>query len=359
MLIAVAVAAAVTRAADPVEEPLAILTHDDLVLSAKLTRPSTGPIVAGVVLLHGSGATDMDQTVPAALTSTGRAERPFADLADRLARSGFAVLRYNKRGVESDPRQNDPHVIETTGVADLVADAMQAVSLMRATGVVRPERVVLLGHSEGSVVGSLVAERDPAIAGLACISPMARGLAAILHYQLVERVLTWAFAQVDSDHDGRLSREELAAHPRYRIPAARLDQDGDGTVDHRELACGLEADWQRFLKGAEGSPWMREHLSLETNLERMPRLALPIQLFHGEEDAQTPLDEARSLARALARRPSGPATLDTFPGLGHGLAPPLAPDRPTVGPIVAPALDAIAARLLAVYGRGDATRTGD
>lgn len=355
LTLAFAIAAALLTAlsalaGELVEEPVAVMTHDDLVLSGLLTRPAGPPAAAGIVLLHGSGATDMDETVPGTLTATGQEEHPFRELARRLARAGFAVLRYNKRGVDTDARLNDPHVLATAGLADLVADAASAVSLLRSTGAVAGDRIVLVGHSEGTVIGSLLAERDHAIFGLACLAPMARGLKDILHYQLVERVLAWSFAQVDADRDGRLTAHELAANPRYRIPLDRLDADGDGAVDRRELARGLEADWRRFITTSpSASPWLADHLTIEPNLERFPRLAIPVQIFHGEDDCQTPVSEARALARALAKRACGSATLDTFPGLGHGFAPSLAPDRPTVGPFAPDALDRIAQRLAAIY----------
>lgn len=325
-----------------VEEPLAVLTRDGLVLDAMLTRPA-GPLRAVVVLLHGSGATDMDQTVSAELTATGRAEKPLRQLAWRLASAGFAVLRYNKRGVDLDPRLSDPQVIETATLTDLVEDARACVNVARSA--VPGARVVLVGHSEGSVIGSLIAEKDPDIAGLACLAPLAHNLRAILHYQLVTRVERWAWQLVDTNGDGRLDLQEIARAPRYHIPA-RLDRDRDGAIDHAELHAGLEAEWERFAttQGA-ASPWMHEHFALEPNLARMARLTVPVQLFCGAEDAQTPITESLALKKALGAR----ATLDVFPGLGHGFAPPLAVDRPTVGPIADTALERIAERLAETY----------
>jgi fermentation-respiration switch protein FrsA (DUF1100 family) len=204
--------------------------------------------------------------------------------------------------------------------------------------------------SEGSVIGSLVALSDPGIAGLACLAPMARSLKDVLHYQLVDRIATWAFSIVDTDGDGRLAARELAAAPRYRISCAALDADSDGAIDAAELERGLEGDWARFVHSqGHASPWLAEHFATESNLARFPRLAIPIQLFHGEADVQTPIGEAHALAEALVHRRAGPATIRTFPGLGHGFSPPLAPDRPTVGPIAPAALDAIAALLAAIY----------
>src|SRR5947209_6582948 len=124
VLIAAALAAGSARAeALPdglAERSLAFLTRDGLVISAKLTRPRDFTRRAGVVLLHGSGATDMDQTVGADMTATGRVEKPLRALAWRLAREGFAVLRYNKRGTDTDSRLDDPHLIQTASLSDLV-----------------------------------------------------------------------------------------------------------------------------------------------------------------------------------------------------------------------------------------------
>ena len=332
--------------ADLVEDAQVVLTHDGLKLDAVLTRPRLGFPRAGVVLLHGSGATDMDQTVAGDLTATGLPAKPLRQLAWRLAREGFAVLRYNKRGVELDPRANAPQVLEAASLGDLVADARAAISTLRECGAAPRDRIVLVGHSEGSVIGSLIALDDRGIAGLACLAPLAHNLRDILHYQLVTRVEEWAWQLVDTDHDGRLTQSEIARAPRYHIPLERLDRSQDGVIDHAELHAGLEDAWERFAAAQDAaSPWMHEHFGLESNLTRFPRLTVPVQLFCGAVDAQTPLSEARALAEVLGAR----ATLDVFPGLGHGFAPPLALDRPTVGPIADDALDAIARRLAQAY----------
>jgi alpha-beta hydrolase superfamily lysophospholipase len=332
--------------ADAVELPLTVRTHDGLSLAARLVRPRTGPIGCAALLVHGSGATDMDQTIGPELTATGQVERPFRDLAWRLASEGFAVLRYDKRGVSAG--RVDQRVLARTRLADLVSDAKRALGVLRSLNLARPDRVVLIGHSEGTVIASLVAEADGNIAGLACLSPLARSLEHVLRYQLVERVATWAIGAVDTDRDGRFTARELKEAPRYRMDARALDSDGDGAVSYAELAAGLERDWAAFrAEQLATSAWVRDHFACESNLSRLPRLALPVQIFHGELDAQTPLSEAQALARALEGRPG--FSLTVFDGLGHGFSPPLASDRPTIGPIALEALDAIAHKLAATY----------
>ena len=58
-------------------------------LPATLSLPKTAGKVPAIVLVHGSGAHDRDETV--------FASKPFRDLAEGLASDGIAVLRYEKR----------------------------------------------------------------------------------------------------------------------------------------------------------------------------------------------------------------------------------------------------------------------
>ena len=332
------------------ETALTFPTHDGLELEARLTRRHRSAPSVGIVLIHGSGPTDLNETIPAHLTSTGRTAYPFQELAMRLAQQGFAVLRYNKRGVQLDPAANDPAVLASTSLTDLVKDARAAVHALRGLSRDPPERVVLLGHSEGSVIASLAAEQEGGIAGIACVAPLAHSLELALHFQLVERVAAWAQEMVDTDHDGQFSEAEVQAHPRYRMNLTLLDRDGDGAISYEELNAGLEADWRAFVREqVPVSPWLKEHFLVEPNLTRFPRLGLPVQIFHGELDAQAPVSEGLELAEAIRLRGHAPVLIKTFPGLGHGLSPPLAPDRPTVGPIATEALETIASSLARVY----------
>jgi dipeptidyl aminopeptidase/acylaminoacyl peptidase len=61
--------------------------------NAQLTYPAVGkgPFPA-VLLVHGTGPTDMNET----LTKTAK---PFWQIAQYLSERGFAVLRYDKRGI--------------------------------------------------------------------------------------------------------------------------------------------------------------------------------------------------------------------------------------------------------------------
>jgi hypothetical protein len=112
---------------------------------------------AAVVLVHGSGPNDRDETVGP--------NKPFRDLAQGLASRGIAVLRYDKRtkvhGMKMGGIMNTFTVKEET-----VDDALAAVALLRKTEGIDPRRVFVLGHSLGGTLAPRIAKGDPGIAGL-------------------------------------------------------------------------------------------------------------------------------------------------------------------------------------------------
>jgi dienelactone hydrolase len=127
------------------------------VLPGTLTVPvGAGPWPA-VVLVHGSGALDRDETVGA--------NKPFRDLAWGLASKGVAVLRYEKRTKEYAVAMAKM-ASKITLKDETIDDAISAVELLRKTEGIDPLRIFVLGHSHGGLAAPRIAERDPAIAGL-------------------------------------------------------------------------------------------------------------------------------------------------------------------------------------------------
>jgi pimeloyl-ACP methyl ester carboxylesterase len=120
-------------------------------LAGVLTTPDgPGPFPA-VVLIAGSGRNNRDEEV--------FGHPIFAVIADHLARHGIAVLRYDKRGVGAST--GDYSVATST---DFAADADAAASFLAAQPKIDARHVGLVGHSEGGIVGPMVARSDPHIA---------------------------------------------------------------------------------------------------------------------------------------------------------------------------------------------------
>jgi dienelactone hydrolase len=250
-------------------------------LPATLTRPSgPGPFPA-VVLVHGSGPNDRDETVGAT--------RVFRDLAAGLASRGIVVLRYEKRTrVFAQKLASDPAA--TTLASEVVDDAAAAVRLLRKTAGVDPARIVVVGHSLGAMLLPRVAAASPGLAGLAGLATGARTLDRMMLAQ-TEYLL----------RSSGLSGERLA----------------------RELA-PVEAEVgriRRLAAGGAGPPVMgagagywREVLALDPARE-FAAVGVPVLLLQGERDYQVTMEDFGALKAALAKRRD--ATARSYPGLNH------------------------------------------
>lgn len=120
------------------------------ILCGTLRMPEGGSRTAAL-LIAGSGPTDRNCNSAAGLyTNT------FIHLANALEQQGIASLRYDKRGVGAS-RYNDPEKRYDISFDDFVDDAAAWVEWLRREGF---EKVVLLGHSEGSLIALCVAAGD-------------------------------------------------------------------------------------------------------------------------------------------------------------------------------------------------------
>ena len=137
------------------------------VLPGTLSVPvGTGPFAA-IVLVHGSGPQDRDETIGP--------NKPFRDLAWGLASQGIAVLRYDKR-TKVYPQQMREQLNTLTVKEEVIDDALAAVSLLRSIPEVDSQRIVVLGHSLGGYVLPRIGVADRGIAGLIVLAGLCRTL---------------------------------------------------------------------------------------------------------------------------------------------------------------------------------------
>ncbi|MDT8302533.1 MAG: alpha/beta fold hydrolase [Sedimentisphaerales bacterium] len=113
-------------------------------LAGTLTIPEgPGPFPV-IITISGSGSQDRN--------SNFFEHKPFWVIADYLARLGIAVLRYDDRGVGGSTNSET----EAT-TADLAGDVIAAVSFLMDHPDIDPNRIGLIGHSEGGIIAPMVA----------------------------------------------------------------------------------------------------------------------------------------------------------------------------------------------------------
>ena len=320
------------------EQDVIVSAHANWVLKGKLAVPDNyGPKTPVVVLIHGSGPSDMDESLPGAMTATGKRTAIFNDISDSLVNSGFAVFRYNKRGVlgwdvQSEKPIVDENVYAANTVDDLVQDVVIVLRYLRSEPQFSKRPIILLGHSEGTMLAPLAAQSID-VNGLVLLGAMARRLDAIIYYQDVTRSLDWCSSILDKNNDGFITPEEAAQEPRLHLNFTLMDADKDSRLSMTEIKNALESKHQEDIEKLSSNPWFLSHVKAEPNSQVLPKFPGPILILQGEEDRQTPMQEVKLLDDALHNSGHPDYTIKTFPGLGHGFSPPIDGWIPTIGPV--------------------------
>jgi dienelactone hydrolase len=256
----------------------------DTALPGTLTLPDgEGPFPA-VVLVHGSGPQDRDET--------SGPNKPFRDLASGLAERDIASLRYDKR---SYARPEDL-VASGDGLTvrqEVIEDARHALELLRGRDEIDGTRLYLIGHSLGGTVLPRIAAAEPRPAGMIVMA----GMTLPLHEKIAVQ------GRFLASLDGGVSaaeREQLDSIERD-VESLSAALDGSGP-DPAGLILGVPVGYHRDL--AEHDPPVEA-----------AELGLPVLVLQGGRDFQVTLEDFRGWDAALSSKPF--ACLVTYEKLDH------------------------------------------
>ncbi len=185
--------------------------------NAQPTFPETGNgIYPGVLLIHGSGANDMNETsgyirVDNKTGSKIYPPQTMFQVAQFLSERGFAVLRYDKRGVTSNYTILDPDVWGNLTIDQLVQDVDKALQLLVKQPEVDTHLVSILGHSEGTLIAPKVVVDNPGkVKNVILMGALAQNISEILDFQVVGLPFLYAHEVLDKNHNGSLSVQEAS-----------------------------------------------------------------------------------------------------------------------------------------------------
>jgi fermentation-respiration switch protein FrsA (DUF1100 family) len=253
-------------------------------LPGTLSRPvGEGPVPA-VVLVHGSGPNDRDESV--------LATKPFRDLAWGLASRNIAVLRYEKRtrvyGAQLQSEKDCPTLQEET-----IDDAVAAVALLKKTDGIDRQRIYVLGHSLGAFAAPKIASMDKDIAGVILLAGNSRPLE-----DLVVEQFTYLFSL-----EGSLTEEKKKQLDTIKQQAARLkDPKLSPDTPAKDLPLGMPARyWLSF----------RDYRPAEV----AKTIQQPMLILQGERDYQVTMEDFDGWKKALAGKKN--VTLKSYPELNH------------------------------------------
>ncbi len=252
-------------------------------LPGTLTFPREGGPFPAVVLVHGSGPQDRDETIGP--------NKPFRDLAWGLASCGIAVLRYEKRtkayAEKLASAENSITVKEET-----IEDALAAVSLLRKTEGIDAKKIFVLGHSLGGMLVPRIGASDPDIAGFIIMAGTTKHLEDVIIEQGFYAALL----------DGAISEDEKAQLEQLKTQAAK--------VKDRQLSSMTSS---RDLLGAPANYWL--DLRGYNPAEAARNLKQPMLILQGERDWQVTMEDFQGWKKSLSSRKD--VEFKTYPKLNH------------------------------------------
>jgi dienelactone hydrolase len=281
-------------------------------LPGTLTLPKgAGPFPA-VVLVHGSGPNDRDETVGG--------QKPFKDLAWGLASKGVAVLRYEKRSRHAPAGI----VTQKEEVLDAVRDAVE---LLGKTSSIDPKRIFVLGHSQGGYLAPRIGAAHPQLAGLVILAGSTRPLEDSMIEQLEY------LSSLAPNDAGLTTTLQTAREFKAKVGSASLRAEDTVT-----LPTGGSVTGAYFLDVRGYEPHTEAR-----------KLALPMLVLQGDRDYQVTQRDFDGWKTALSSKKN--ATLRTYSGLNHlfatGEGTPSPADYRREGHVDAKVVDDIAAWLKA------------
>jgi pimeloyl-ACP methyl ester carboxylesterase len=291
--------------------------NGEVTLSGILTLPSGNGPHSAIVLISGSGPQNRDGESKAL-----PGYRPFAIIAEHLTQNGFAVLRYDDRGVG---RSSGDYL--AADESDFIQDAQAAVEYLLARKDIASDQVGVLGLSEGSMIAAHIAGHNPRVAFVISVAGGAvDGYGLLIRQaerqaqaegrnkeevaQIVQdqrRIFDLVLAQKWEELQkvvGEVTLKRLRALPKEKAAAI-----GDLEVVARQRAVQSMRVFQmsryQFLLAHDfGKDW--------------EKVSVPVLALFGELDVQVDAAQNKTvLQQALQRGKNDNVTIRVIPGANH------------------------------------------
>ncbi len=248
------------------------------VLTLPMEAQPSNPVPV-VVLVHGSGPNDMNETVAA--------NRPFLDLAQGLGSQGIAVLRYTKRTLY-DPKMGMNK--QLTVQEEVVNDVLSALRDVRGVPGLDQTKTFVVGHSLGAWLGPEIAKQDGQLAGIVMLgAPTKLGPQSVIE-------------QIDY---------LLKNSPDMAAP------------DKQQAVAAMRAEMEKLIagQGNPDTPYMGAYMAYWNDLSQRDMVAVakgltvPMYLAFGERDYQVLPSNAEGWKAAFESRKD--VRVKVYPTLNH------------------------------------------
>jgi pimeloyl-ACP methyl ester carboxylesterase len=280
--------------------------HDSISLAGTLSMPKGVKSAPAVILITGSGQQNRDEEI--------MGHKPFLVIADYLTRHGYAVLRYDDRGMGGSTG-----AFETATTADFAQDVRAAMAYLKSRKDITS--VGLIGHSEGSAVAAMVAADNADVAFVISLAgPGIKGDSLLL---LQQQMLLPDYYKLQSDIDATIAQNkalfaiinlnksttETAQLIRDYLNTQKIPAPENNTTSHEDLI--------NQITGMVNNPWMRYFLK-HNPADDFSKVHCPVLALNGDKDKQVPAEvNLSNIAAALTKAGNKDVTTTIVKGKNH------------------------------------------
>ncbi|MBC8136674.1 MAG: alpha/beta hydrolase [Fibrella sp.] len=281
---------------------------EKVTIAGTLSVPTGAGPFPVVLFITGSGPQDRDETI--------MEHKPFAVIADYLARRGIASLRVDDRGVG----KSIGDLAKATS-ADFAEDTRAGVAFLKGRSEVNPKQIGLIGHSEGGLIAPMVAANNPDVAFIvilagtgvpgkevvleqqkAIVKAMGAPEAALAENQRFSKAV---IAILETEKDPAEAKKQVKAFIAKEVMPVPVAQRDAVT---QQLENG-------FLPWCE--PWFT-YFILSDPTPVLQSVSCPVLALNGSLDLQVlPKQNLGPLEAALKKGNNKDVTVQELPGLNH------------------------------------------
>ncbi len=239
---------------------LSVIGDPEMPLGATLTLPEGVEKPPVVILVHGSGSNDRDETL--------YENAPFLDIAEGLEAQGIATLRYDKRYYVY-PEKAGELGANLTLREEVLDDVDAAIALMQEDERVDGSKIYVLGHSLGGMLTPAIAAENPNLAGIISMAGSLRPLWEI-SYDQNQDVIENMDVEALSDADKTLLESQIA---QIEADIKVLRSGKLKSLPNDQILMGIPAGYWKSLDEYQGSNFI-------------DKITLPILVLQGDADFQ-------------------------------------------------------------------------
>jgi dienelactone hydrolase len=253
---------------------------NDYLLGGTLTLPEGDGPFPLVILVHGSGPNDRDETL--------FTNKPFRDIAWGLAQRGIAVYRYDKRSLTYNEEFQTGY--DLTIYDETIDDAVEISKLLMENENIDSDNVYILGHSLGGYALPRIAEGTENAAGYIMMAGSARA-----PHEMIPEQYEYLF-----NLDGEISDQEQATLDEVYAVVEKIENIDD--YEETEIFMGM---YKAYIK---------DLLSYDP-IETAKAIEKPVLVLQGERDYQVTMTDYNMWLEAFGT--SDNWTFNLYPKLNH------------------------------------------